>query len=1199
MKKTLLLGLILCSQFSFGQSPESLKSILFLNETIGATAEDDGRILEYNNYRYVVVQHPNLKIQSDFYGFETLDYIPHNAAFSRISKSKFANAKAKIEAAGGRVFNLKDAWRLSKPLFTANYNEWAWAPDETNLVLWVQYYQGLSHFEVMQDLMARGITIQQDVAADRRFEIIFHPDHMDQLLALSYVQYIEECFAPGLPENYTSGTNYRTNFLQQAAFNGGLNYDGNGIMVAHNDVGLISSHIDFKGRFTNVNTTFRNSDHGFHTGGTIFGAGNRDPRGLGVASGADLHYNHYPRSLNGSDNLYTSINARLTSNSFSNGCNTGYSTWSQQLDKDAYDTPKLLHVFSAGNDGDTDCGYGAGRNWGNITGGHKQAKNVITVGAVNLTDGLASFSSRGPATDGRIKPDVVGVGVSVYSTTDYNGPNSYDSKSGTSMSCPGVTGAIAVLMQAYKELNNGAEAPGVLLKGVLMNTSEDLGNPGPDFKFGYGRINARQAYQVLENNGFQSDSLSTGDSAVFTFTVPTNTAQARFMLIWADRQASPAAARDLVNDLDIEVNFSGSNYQPWVLNPSSNGASLNSNAVRARDSLNNIEQVTIDSPSSGTATITVRGQNVPTGGDQSFYVIAFYESKDLTITYPVQGQGVEAATSSIIRFDSPYDTNYTVEYSYGGTNWNLIRSTFNTSDRQLSWSAPDTVASNLYLRVYSVQDTATVGPLSLAPTVPEIRFLASCPDSVKLDWDNIPGASGYVVYRLGAKYMDSIAYVDSSEARIAHFPFDDDWYAVAAVINQTGVGFRSLAFQKRSGIFSCVKPIDLKLDAVLAPGNAEIPSCIISAQSAKPKLLIRNVGTSAFSNFDVKFEATGSGNTISETVNRTLNPGDTLIYTFQNNSVTLQRNNINRYTFWIESNDQNRYNDSLIIAVQEVDNSSLETVPYLQDFENFSNCTTGPDCEMGACTLIEGWYNYQNQLTDFIDFRTHNGFTNNAGTGPSFDATTGTSQGKYIYLDASGDCDSAEAMVLSPCIDLSNTTQPHATVYYHMLGGEMGRLAVDVYDGNRWYLNQAPVVSGNQGNGWKPLSIDLSAFVGKTINVRYRAKTGDGNRSDLGLDDFSVIDSSAIGIPEIDWANGLHLYPNPNKGRFTLSSDLPLDENTEIEISDLSGALIWQGLFKANADESMIIDFGEQANGVYILTISNEGYRSAIRMIKE
>lgn len=75
-------------------------------------------------------------------------------------------------------------------------------------------------------------------------------------------------------------------------------------------------------------------------------------------------------------------------------------------DKQIFENKDLIHVFSAGNSGNSDCGYGAGAGWGNITGGHKMGKNSIAVGNLNQDGVIENSSSRGPASDGRIKPDI-------------------------------------------------------------------------------------------------------------------------------------------------------------------------------------------------------------------------------------------------------------------------------------------------------------------------------------------------------------------------------------------------------------------------------------------------------------------------------------------------------------------------------------------------------------------------------------------------------------------------------------------------------------------------------------------------------------------------------------------------------------------------------------------------------------------------
>ena len=208
-----------------------------------------------------------------------------------------------------------------------------------------------------------------------------------------------------------------------------------------------------------------------------------DPIAAGMANAAYLYV--YSSSNNNYSNafpaLYVNDNVMITSKSYGNGCNAGYTSLSNELDLQINNLPSLVHVFSAGNSGSSDCSYGAGSGWGNVTGGHKQGKNVIAVANLTSTGGLASSSSRGPAADGRIKPDIGAKGTSVNSTVP---SNDYDSFTGTSMACPGIAGILGQLYQGYKEINSGINPSSALMKGVLLNSADDLGNPGPDFKHG-------------------------------------------------------------------------------------------------------------------------------------------------------------------------------------------------------------------------------------------------------------------------------------------------------------------------------------------------------------------------------------------------------------------------------------------------------------------------------------------------------------------------------------------------------------------------------------------------------------------------------------------------------------------------------------------------------------------------------------------
>ena len=123
---------------------------------------------------------------------------------------------------------------------------------------------------------------------------------------------------------------------------------------------------------------------------------------------------------------------------------------------------------------------------------------------------------------------------------------------------------------------------------------------------------------------------------------------------------------------------------------------------------------------------------------------------------------------------------------------------------------------------------------------------------------------------------------------------------------------------------------------------------------------------------------------------------------------------------------------------------------------------------------------------DDIDWRTHSGSTASNNTGPSFDHSTGTTAGNYLYLEASNGCQFQEAVLTSPCIDLSTAVLPKFKFWYHMYGSAIGELHVDVIAGGQLYPDVVPSISGGQGDQWLPLEIDLSLYNGGLVNVRIR-----------------------------------------------------------------------------------------------------------------
>ncbi len=126
------------------------------------------------------------------------------------------------------------------------------------------------------------------------------------------------------------------------------------------------------------------------------------------------------------------------------------------------------------------------------------AEKVITVGAIDNRGTIFDQSSRGPAPNGDIKPDIVTLGVDVVSALSGT-KDQYSPMSGTSMAVPQVSGAAALLLEAKTDLKPSD------VKRILLKTADDLGEPGPDDTYGYGAMNLTSA---LTDLGVQPDWLA-------------------------------------------------------------------------------------------------------------------------------------------------------------------------------------------------------------------------------------------------------------------------------------------------------------------------------------------------------------------------------------------------------------------------------------------------------------------------------------------------------------------------------------------------------------------------------------------------------------------------------------------------------------------------------------------------------------------
>src|SRR5690606_1476679 len=226
---------------------------------------------------------------------------------------------------------------------------------------------------------------------------------------------------------------------------------------------------------------------------------------------------------------------------------------------------------------------------------------------------------------------------------------------------------------------------------------------------------------------------------------------------------------------------------------------------------------------------------------------------------------------------------------------------------------------------------------------------------------------------------------------------------------------------------------------------------------------------------------------------------------------------------------------------------------------------------------------------DAFDWSRRSGKTPSNATGPN-----GASQGNfYIYTEATGQF--GTAILESPCVDLAGTNSPELSFDYHMYGNNMGSLALEISldGGSSWMAYWSR--SGNQGNQWLNYKSDLSAYVGQTVKFRFKGTIGNGFRSDMAVDAFSISEptNAPAGLVLGKVSSNLNLeslFPNP------ASDDLI------VELSGLNkGVVIWTildplgkvvkngKLDVADSIYDLPMSVSDLNSGYYLLTISNEG----------
>ena len=853
-----------------------------------------------------------------------------------------------------------------------------------------------------------------------------------------------------------------------------------------------------------------------------------------------------------------------------------YSSESQSWDQIMYNAPFYLMVAAAGNEGNINSYNGTplGGNaaYDKLTGKAITKNNLVVANAQDAniaTDGtllsvnINSGSSEGPTDDFRIKPDITGNGTAVYSTYD-GSDTAYNSITGTSMAAPNVMGSLLLLQQHYNDVN-GAFAKAATLKGLALHTADDAGAIGPDAIFGWGLLNAKRMAETITANGTTTtiDELTLNDAASYQtqVTVPAGKIL-QASISWTDAPGTPVTGTNdptpvLINDLDIRVTQNTDTFLPWGLT----GVDSNAKQDNVVDPYERVDVADAD----GTYTITVTHKGSLFSGSQNYTLIV------TTIDTPVIPENDCVAEVSAFPYAQGFnntlgqwsqetndDFNWTVRT--GGTPSNGTGPTGAVEGSHyiyMETSTPNSPAKVAILNSPCLDFTgmteahATFQYQMTGNAVGTIRLEASTNSGIT--WTEVWSKSG----DQGANWQNAIVNLDAYTGDTVTLRFN----GTSGSSWQGDIAIDDLMISEGAFVDTVAPSTPLNVSA----SNITETTVDLTWDASTD-----NVGVTAY---DVYVDGT-----LSTTVSGTFS---------QVQGLTLDT----AYQFQVRAKDA-ADNVSALSTILNVTTAGGiptgcvggESVPYGESFE----------------TNIGLWT--QSNEDDINWTRDANGTPSN-GTGPS----NGSAGSFYMFVEASGNgtgFPNKRAILNSPCLDLNGVSDANFSFDYHMYGSTNGgsiTLEISDDDGANWISIWSQ--SGNQGNQWNTVSLDLSAYAGLGVQLRFNRVTGGTWQSDVAIDNISLIsgtstfangnfsDANTIN-PSIQNTFDFTVFPNPVT-RGQLSVEVVGADVERYTIYNMLGQVVNSGNFSNTLDVSRL------TSGMYIIEVTIGSEKHAKRFVKK
>ncbi len=729
-------------------------------------------------------------------GLELVGFAPPSAYIVRIknwNESLFSDIKTIFNAYGEVPVSLK----LAPELFGLYVNKSAVFP---NSVV-VSVYDSTEIEKLRSALLQTNINAGQDryIGNSSLIVRISGFDELHSILELDMVASVQT-HHQDVVENY-SNTSMQSNQIHIVNYNRNGPIGRNTYFASIEGFGSYTKfRLDTKGRNHPVYGMHRPDiyssavTHGNMVGLYAAATGNVDEyESRGMAEGATLI--HMP-SYSSIETYYTNYNLKPLVLNVSAGPadpTMTYNTQAKEFDRLSRSLKSYILCMAAGNNGNGNnptLNYGPG--WANITLEGATNKNNLAVHAASNPGEHYEWASNGPAKDGRLKPDICTEG-----------------RDGTSSASPNMAGYMNVLFESYKDSYN-TDVRSDVIKAVALNTAIDLDKKGIDFKTGFGLINPLRAHKTIQEKHIITGSMPQGSAGTsqFQITVPAGLREAKFLLYWHDYPGTVGAGKALVNNLDLKITTpSGQTLMPWVLDPTP-GNQYNL-PLRKVDTLNNIEQVTLDHPEAGVYTITVTGTAVPFG-PQEFVLTYDLLPYHINITSPAPGFKTGFAKRMLFVWNAALDTDNAANQLelilQKETGQSSLIATLPPTRLYYSYiipsNFPNTSTARLIIRQKNTLYSDTSDYFQLMETPTGLSFRSICPERIALRWNALPAPGvKYIIYRLGEKYMDEVARVDHPATSVQLDASSllgpgqtfnrEEWFAIAALHSNGAVSLRS------------------------------------------------------------------------------------------------------------------------------------------------------------------------------------------------------------------------------------------------------------------------------------------------------------------------------------------------------------------------------------------------------------------------